>query len=161
MTFSFQGTPERKLASDSGNSHGDNTNKDRDSGIHGNSTVAGLDVSSAPPMDMSVDIDDDSGSSGGPPHPQLHREHHPGPVHLSRDPSTDIPLDPALAESHYLDVDDFEADDSESEVHHDHACVERQDTDSTSLETSTHPAILYSHWREIRNKERTPPPHSR
>ena len=69
-----------------------------DSGLH--STVARS-------MDMSVD-------DGGIPPGRGH--HHPGPLHLPRDPSTDIPLDPDLAESHYLDVDDFEADESESEV---------------------------------------------
>ena len=68
-----------------------------DSGLH--STVAGS-------MDMSVDDDipPDRGYC------------HPGPLQLPRDRSTDIPLDPDLAESHYLDVDDFEADESESEV---------------------------------------------
>ena len=75
-------------------------------------------------MDMSVDNVDSSVAVGGdgvasglsPLHVQLlHRDHHPGPLHVQRDPSTDIPLDPDLAESHYLDVDDFEADESESE----------------------------------------------
>ena len=59
-------------------------------------------------MDMSLD-DNNIPPDGG--------HHHPGPLHLPRDPSTDIPNDPDLAESHYLDVDDFEADESESEVH--------------------------------------------
>lgn len=78
---------------------------------------------SAVSMDMSVDNVDSCVAVGGgvasglsPLHGQLlHRDHHPGPLHLQRDPSTDIPLDPDLAESHYLDVDDFEADESESE----------------------------------------------
>ena len=76
-----------------------------DSGLH--STVSGS-------MDMSVDNDDDN-------IPSVRGHHHPGPLQLHRDPSTDIPLDPDLAESHYLDVDDFEADESESEV-----CVHAQ-----------------------------------
>ena len=74
-----------------------------DSGLH--STVSGS-------MDMSMDDDDDDDNDIPPD-----RGHHcPGPLQLPKDPSTDIPLDPDLAESHYLDVDDFEADESESEV---------------------------------------------
>ena len=76
-----------------------------DSGLH--STVSGS-------MDMSVDNDDNDDDDGIPPDRGHH--HHPGPLRLPRDPSTDIPLDPDLAESHYFDVDDFEADESESEV---------------------------------------------
>ena len=72
-----------------------------DSGLH--STVSGS-------MDMSVDDDDDNDI------PPDRGHYHPGPLQLPKDPSTDIPLDPDLAESHYLDVDDFEADESESEV---------------------------------------------
>ena len=74
-----------------------------DSGLH--STVSGS-------LDMSVDDDDHDGSP-----PDRGHHHHPSPLRLPRDPSTDIPLDPDLAESHYLDVDDFEADESESEVY--------------------------------------------
>ena len=74
------------------------------SGLH--STVSGS-------MDMSVDDDDDDDDDDIPPD---RGRHHPGPLQLPKDPSTDIPLDPDLAESHYLDVDDFEADESESEV---------------------------------------------
>jgi hypothetical protein len=62
-------------------------------------------------MDMSVDNDDDDDCI-----PPDRGHHHPGPLRLPRDPSTDIPLDPDLAESHYFDVDDFEADESESEA---------------------------------------------
>ena len=78
-----------------------------DGGLH-SSTVAGSDFLA--PMDMSVD-----GDGLAPREPELRREHHPGPIQLPSDPSTDIPLDPTRAESHYLDVDDFEADESESE----------------------------------------------
>ena len=118
VVFFFQGTPERKPVP-SGDHYGIDTNLERDRGVHSGSTLGGSHTtSSAPPMDMSVDGDSDNcvGDVGGSPQPQLHREHHPGPLQLARDPSTDIPLDPTLAESHYLDVDDFEADESESEV---------------------------------------------
>ena len=78
-----------------------------DSGLH--STVSGS-------MDMSVDNDNNDDNDDGILPDRGHHQHHPSPLRLPRDPSTDIPLDPDLAESHYLDVDDFEADESESEV---------------------------------------------
>ena len=87
----------------------DNSYGDRGSGLHNTSTMAGSDVAMAT-VDMSMGSD----SGVGPP---PRRGNHPGPLKLSMDPSTDIPLDPDLAESHYFDVDDFEADESESEVH--------------------------------------------
>ena len=114
-SFSFQGTPERKLVA-GGDHYGIETNLERDSGIHSGNTLGGSHTPSAlPPMDMSVDCGSEN-YIDGLPQPQFHKEHYPGPLQLARDPSADIPLDPALAESHYLDVDDFEADQSESEV---------------------------------------------
>ena len=100
FSLSFQATPERKPAVVGGVGI---DSEEVDSGLH--STVAGS-------MDMSVDNDDDDDYI-----PPGRGHHHPAPLKLPKDPSTDIPLDPDLAESHYLDMDDFEADESESEVH--------------------------------------------
>ena len=111
----LQGTPERKPAAVD---VGDGSDiKARDSGLHSSGTVASSDSKySTTPMEMSLDDNDSGVGDGGPLHAQLLRDHRPAPLQLQRDPSTDIPLDPELAESHYFDVDDFEADESESEV---------------------------------------------